>query len=80
MSGWTPQDENLSFQLVEVIRFFNHKGWSPATSTNYSLRTTNPAEIMISKSGVDKLYFSQEDLIKIDLEGKIAPDFQAPWY
>ena len=78
MSGWAPQDENQSFQLVEVIRFFNHKGWSPATSTNYSLRTSNPAEIMISKSGVDKLYFSQEDLIKIDLEGKIAPDFQGP--
>lgn len=78
MSGWTPQDENLSFQLVEVIRFFNQKGWSPATSTNYSLRTSIPNEIMISKSGVDKLYFSQEDLIKIDLEGKIAPDFQGP--
>ncbi len=78
MSGWAPQDENQSFQLVEVIRFFNHKGWSPATSTNYSLRTVNPEEIMISKSGVDKLYFSQEDLIKIDLEGKITPDFQGP--
>lgn len=79
MSNWAPQDENLCFQLVEVIRFFNHKGWSPATSTNYSHRSTqNPADVIISKSGVDKLYFTMEDLIKINLEGKIDPDFQGP--
>lgn len=78
MSGWNPQEENLSFQLVEVIRFFNDKGWSPATSTNYSVRAMDPNFAMISRSGVDKAYFTQEDLIKIDLEGQITPDFQGP--
>ncbi len=79
MSNWAPQDENLCFQLVEVIRFLNHKGWSPATSTNYSHRSSEKAsELIISKSGVDKLYFSMEDLIKINLEGQIDPDFQGP--
>lgn len=68
----------LAEELVETIRFFNHKGWSPATSTNYSVRSENEQEYIISRSGVDKSKFSLEDLIMIDSQGKILEAFQAP--
>jgi methylthioribulose-1-phosphate dehydratase len=65
----------LAQELVETIRFFNIKGWSPATSTNYSVRSEKEHEYIISRSGVDKSQFSLEDLIIIDSQGKILEAF-----
>ena len=61
--------------LLETIKFFNQKGWSPATSTNYSVRSSNPVEYIISRSGVDKSKFTLEDLILINPKGEILPPF-----
>ena len=44
----------LAIELLDAIKFFNLQGWSPATSTNYSVRTKNSSEYIISRSGVDK--------------------------
>lgn len=71
-------DQKLAQELLESIRFFNQKNWSPATSTNYSVRSTDPAKYIISRSGVDKSQFQLEDLIMIDSSGKIADAFQKP--
>ena len=70
-------DENLTRArtLLEAITFFNQKGWSPATSTNYSVRGTNPQEYIISRSGVDKSKFHLEDLILINPNGEILSPF-----
>jgi methylthioribulose-1-phosphate dehydratase len=68
----------LAQELVETIRFFNNKGWSPATSTNYSVRSENEHEYIISRSGVDKSQFSLEDLIIIDSQGIILEAFTGP--
>lgn len=68
----------LAQELVETIRFFNIKGWSPATSTNYSVRSEKEHEYIISRSGVDKSQFSLEDLIIIDSQGKILEAFTGP--
>lgn len=68
-------DSQNAQDLLEAIRFFNHKGWSPATSTNYSVRSENKGQIIISRSGVDKSLFTLQDLILINSEGNVLPPF-----
>jgi methylthioribulose-1-phosphate dehydratase len=65
-------------ELLEAIHFFNQKGWSPATSTNYSVRSENPQQYIISRSGVDKSKFLPSDLILIDSHGEVLPPFDRP--
>ena len=63
--------------LVAIIHFFNHKSWSPATSTNYSFRNSAPNSnsYTISKSGVDKQYFTEHDFLEIDAQGTPLPSY-----
>jgi len=63
-------------ELVEIIRWINSRGWSPATSTNYSFKNSeNPISICISQSGVDKSKFGTEHFMLIDAEGRPSNDF-----
>jgi len=62
-------------QLAQLIRVWNTKGFSPATSTNYSFRV-GPNSLAISKSGRDKSLFSAEDFMLVDLKGKALPPFE----
>jgi methylthioribulose-1-phosphate dehydratase len=55
-------------KLAQVIRELNLKGWSPATSTNYSFKD-DEGIIWVSKSGIDKAYFSASDFMSIDENG-----------
>lgn len=72
-------DKNLAAELVESIRFFEQKGWTPATSTNYSARSSqDPGHYLISRSGVDKSKFTVNDLILINRTGEILPEFRKP--
>lgn len=67
----------LKEQLAETIRLYNAKGWSPATSTNYSFRTEEETEkIIVSRSGVDKSQFSPNDFIEVDFSGYPLPNFE----
>jgi methylthioribulose-1-phosphate dehydratase len=75
---FTGQNKKLAEDLLESIQFFNKKGWSPATSTNYSVRSENKNEYIISRSGVDKSRFSLEDLILINPRGEVLPPFAGP--
>lgn len=70
-------DKEKAAKLAALVRAWNSKGWSPATSTNYSFR--NDAEyIAISKSGIDKAVFSAEDFLLLDLESeKLAAAYTA---
>jgi methylthioribulose-1-phosphate dehydratase len=54
--------------LTETIRCYNRKGWSPATSTNYSFKNS-AGEIWVSRSGVDKSEFQPNDFISVDAFG-----------
>lgn len=72
---FTGLNRTLCAELLDTIAFFNKKGWSPATSTNYSVRSEEPNNIIISRSGVDKSKFSENDLILIDLNGEILSPF-----
>lgn len=68
----------LAEELLETIWFLNQKGWSPATATNYSVRTENPNEIIISRSGVDKSKFKLDDIILINSDGIILHPYNKP--
>jgi methylthioribulose-1-phosphate dehydratase len=54
--------------LIKTIRSYHNRGWSPATSTNYSFIDEN-FKIWITRSGVDKSIVSENDFIQIDVNG-----------
>lgn len=62
-------------QLAETILHYNSKGWSPSTSTNYSLREDNGL-IWVSRSGVDKSQFHSDDFITVNSEGLSIGEFE----
>ncbi|MCO5260584.1 MAG: methylthioribulose 1-phosphate dehydratase [Crocinitomicaceae bacterium] len=59
----------LKENLTNEIRAFNAKGWSPATSTNYSFLDES-STIWVSRSGVDKSQFTADDFITVDKNGR----------
>ncbi|MEY4288899.1 MAG: methylthioribulose 1-phosphate dehydratase [Bacteroidota bacterium] len=61
-------------KLAETIRLYHLKGWSPATSTNYSFM--EDGQIWVSRSGVDKSNFQAADFIPIDENGLVQAPFQ----
>jgi methylthioribulose-1-phosphate dehydratase len=54
--------------LVQVIRTLNARGWSPATSTNYSYIDEHH-QCWVSRSGVNKADFTEQDFMSIDAHG-----------
>lgn len=66
--------QQLKAEIASTIRRYNAKGWSPATSTNYSFRDDNNT-IWVSRSGVDKSEFSEDDFITVDENGKANGEF-----
>lgn len=69
--------EQLKKELAEIIRGYHQKGWSPATSTNYSFRlASSPETIIVSKSGIDKSVFSSDDFMEVDLLGQAVPAYE----
>ena len=65
----------LKTELAETIRHYNMKGWSPATSTNYSFKD-DLGLIWVSKSGIDKSQFHSNDFITITKEGISCGEFE----
>jgi methylthioribulose-1-phosphate dehydratase len=54
----------MKSELVNTIRFYNQKGWSPATSTNYSFR--DEQDIWVTRSGIDKSEITEDDFILVN--------------
>lgn len=65
----------LMRQLAETIRMYNAKGWSPATSTNYSFKDKDQS-IWVSKSGIDKSQFSASDFITVNNLGNAVGEYK----
>jgi methylthioribulose-1-phosphate dehydratase len=67
----------LKEEMVQTIRGINAKGWSPATSTNYSFRESAKSDVLfISKSGIDKEKFELTDFMTTDRKGKPTDEFK----
>lgn len=54
----------MKSKLVDTIIHYNKKGWSPATSTNYSFR--DEQGIWVTRSGIDKSEITEEDFILVN--------------
>lgn len=61
-------------EMAQTIRALHLKGWSPATSTNYSFRE-DEGQIWVSRSGVDKSNFLSTDFITVDPKGNANGEF-----
>ncbi|MBS1804420.1 MAG: methylthioribulose 1-phosphate dehydratase [Acidobacteria bacterium] len=56
-------------ELCSTARQCYARGWVPATSGNFSLRSGN--RVFITASGLDKGKLRPEDLLEIDLDGEV---------
>jgi len=61
-------------EMAQTIRALHLKGWSPATSTNYSFRE-DEGQIWVSRSGVDKSNFLSTDFITVDQDGSASGEY-----
>ena len=69
--------EQMKTELAAVIRAYHQKGWSPATSTNYSFRMAdNPEVIIVSRSGIDKSAFTDRDFMEVNMQGLALPAYE----
>ncbi len=67
---------HLSEKMAEIIRMYHQKGWSPATSTNYSFRESDDSKtFFVSQSGIDKSEFKASDFMEVDLLGKPTSNY-----
>lgn len=64
----SPDDRELLEILIESARDFGARGWTPATSGNYSVRLSD-GSIMVTRSGVDKRRLQGSDLMRLDADG-----------
>jgi methylthioribulose-1-phosphate dehydratase len=60
-------------ELAETIRFYNQKGWSPATSTNYSFLENG--QIWVTRSGIDKSQITEKDFITVNNQAESIGEF-----
>lgn len=60
-------------ELVATIRHYNQKGWSPATSTNYSFREND--QIWVTRSGIDKSEVVENDFITVNYRAESKGEF-----
>ena len=60
--------EHLSLELIEAGRFLYGRGWSPATSSNYSTRLS-ASEALLTVSGKHKGQLGLDDVLATDMAG-----------
>ncbi|MBL8991966.1 MAG: class II aldolase/adducin family protein, partial [Spirochaetia bacterium] len=57
--------------LVEAVRGFYRRGWTPATSSNFSVRSAeHEHRFLVTRSGIDKELIQTSDLLLVDMDGK----------
>lgn len=60
--------EQLAGQIIEAGRFLYGRGWSPATSSNYSVRLS-AEQVLLTVSGKHKGQLGPDDVLATDLDG-----------
>ena len=65
---------SLSQELAETARESYSRGWSPATSTNFSARLSGaPTRIAVTRTGIDKSKCVASDILIVDEQGTPLP-------
>lgn len=62
--------------MFELAHECARRGWVPATSGNFSVYDGSRT-ILISRSGVDKGELNLADLVEIDIEGRVSPEWKS---
>ncbi|WMU93367.1 methylthioribulose-1-phosphate dehydratase [Microcystis phage MaAM05] len=76
-SSTSSQAQRLE-SLTDVIHFLHARGWTPATSSNFSCRLpVGQTGFSISVSGLDKGTFSAQDFLDVDFNGQVIRPEQA---
>ncbi|MBL1211276.1 MAG: methylthioribulose 1-phosphate dehydratase [Geminocystis sp. GBBB08] len=71
---YSPLDLDIaSNNIIETANFLHSKGWTPATSSNFSQRLDN-SYCAITVSGKDKGRLTSDDIMVVDFEGKPQHD------
>jgi methylthioribulose-1-phosphate dehydratase len=65
----SPTREQLAQQIIDAGRFLYGRGWSPATSSNYSARLS-ASEALLTVSGKHKGELGPDDVLATDLQGR----------
>lgn len=65
----TTEDRSAIDALVDAAREFGARGWTPATSGNYSVRLRD-GRLAVTRSGADKRSLTVEDLLQTDAAGR----------
>lgn len=60
--------QQLAQEIIEAGRFLYDRGWSPATSSNYSTRLS-ASEALLTVSGKHKGQLGPDDVLATDLDG-----------
>jgi methylthioribulose-1-phosphate dehydratase len=66
-----------ALELVETTRELAQRGWTPATSSNFSMRLDDK-HAAITVSGRDKGRLTQADIMVVDLHGQAVATAQKP--
>ncbi len=66
----SPQFTKIAGEMAAVGRFLADRGWSPATSSNYSTKI-DPDHIALTRTGVDKFKMTSEDVIIVNRSGEV---------
>jgi methylthioribulose-1-phosphate dehydratase len=69
--------EQLTRQIIEAGRFLYGRGWSPATSSNYSARLAAD-QALLTVSGKHKGELGEDDVLATDLDGNSLEPSKKP--
>jgi methylthioribulose-1-phosphate dehydratase len=73
----TASREHLSQAIIEAGRFLYGRGWSPATSSNYSARLDSK-RALLTVSGRHKGQLGADDLLAVDMNGQSLEEGKKP--
>ncbi|MCY1543142.1 Methylthioribulose-1-phosphate dehydratase [compost metagenome] len=73
----SPTREQLAQQIVDAGRFLYGRGWSPATSSNYSARLS-ASEALLTVSGKHKGQLGLDDVLATDMQGRSLEEGKKP--
>lgn len=67
----------LRHSVAETARAMHSRGWTPATSSNFSARAKGTHHFAISVSGLDKGTLTAQDFLEVDFNGQLLNPQQA---
>lgn len=73
----TATRDTLAQAIIDAGRFLYGRGWSPATSSNYSARLTS-SEVLLTVSGRHKGELTPADLLATDMQGRSLEEGKKP--